>query len=1028
MLKTYNSRFEEPTGLPPERDEDMEINLVEGSNIPKWRSIGKLSQEELAQLKKQIQEMVERGHIRPSTSPYGAAILFVKKPDGSLRMCIDYRGLNDITIKNRCPIPNIEEMRERVAGATVFSKMDLRDGFYNLRVKDSDSHKTAFRCRYGHYEFRVVPMGLSNSPAVFSAMMNRIFGKYMDVFVITYLDDLVIYSKSEAEHLIHLEKIFQLMAQHELFVKRKKCTFMVDKVDFCGHSVTKDGVCISQDKIAAMAAFPVIHNVHDVRSYIGSCVWFARFIPDYASICQPLTKLIRKGQAWTWGAEQIEAIQILQHLITTAPVMRHFNADLPTEVFTDASDYGIGGWIAQRHYDGWHPVTYWSRKLTPAELNYTVHEKELLALVDMIDHHKHWLMGLNFTILTDHKSIEFLQTQPKLNRRQVRWVIALQEYDMTIKYFPGDQNTVADILSRSVLLQPLCLKCKNKIQVSEINSGVKNVDKSLSKLITQGMTWKQRIVNAGADDPFWCQLESWTKDPSSVPSNKTDLVKLFHKRNGLWSYMFYQIYIPRALRSELLHKYHDTEIAGHQGAIKTLELLQRKYYWPAMAAEVAHYVRTCDTCQRTKGYNGLKTGKLQPLPVPKERFIDIAIDFFTIHGFKSGPDTVMIIVDRLTKFTVLVPCYKTDNAQTIAKLLLSHWFCKGLGLPKTITSDRDSKFTSELWIQLCAALGIKQTMSTSHHQQTDGQAEIGVRNTRKILGTMKIVDNNWVEKLPAAEFAINNAESSSTGYSPFYLAFGRNPIAFPEEMDLIASEGELNWLHELNNTISEARLNLQDSRTRQKQYADKHRFEAPTYVKNQLVLVAAAGIVWPDKQKKPSKILDNYFGPCRVLDGPDDTGLNYLIELPAEIKRVHPWIHVDRLTIYHRPKDSFPERIDEDRPAPKITDKGAEYEIESIKDVKVKRLNRAWVFSYLLKWKGYSDQFNLWEDFVPGDGTWTDEDLKLVKDYNPVLYKAAIEGRAKDFVSTEDDSSMGKGRTSCRKDQKRQGTQGSRHH
>jgi hypothetical protein len=404
--------------------------------------------------KKQITEMVERGHIRPSTSQYGAAILFVKKPDGSLRMCVDYRGLNDVTVKNRCPIPNIEEMRERVIGATVFTKMDLRDAFYNLRVKEKDSHKTAFRCRYGHFEFRVVPMGLSNSPAVFSAMMNGIFGPHIDDFVITYLDDLVIYSKTEAEHLVHLEKVFALMKRHDLFVKRKKCTFMVEKVDFCGHAVTKEGVCISQDKIEAMAVFPSIRNAADVRSYIGSCVWFSRFIPDYATICQPLSKLIRKNQEWVWEPEQIEAIKILQHLIVTAPVMRHFDPDLPTEVFTDASDYGIGGWIAQKHEDGWHPVTYWSRKLIPAELNYTVHEKELLALVDMIDHHKHWLMGVTFTIYTDHRSIQFLQTQPNLNRRQVRWVIALQEYDMSIKYFPGEQNTVADLLSRSILLQP----------------------------------------------------------------------------------------------------------------------------------------------------------------------------------------------------------------------------------------------------------------------------------------------------------------------------------------------------------------------------------------------------------------------------------------------------------------------------------------------------------------------------------------------------------------------------------------------
>jgi hypothetical protein len=276
-------------------------------------------------------------------------------------------------------------------------------------------------------------MGLSNSPAVFSAMMNRIFGPYLDDFVIVYLDDLVIYSTDLDTHMKHLEIIFKVMREHTLCVKRSKCTFGVEKVEFCGHTISKRGVEISKDKILAMSAPPVIKNAKDVRSYLGSCVWFHRFIPDYAAITAPLSRLIKKNVAFKWGPEQEEAIQLLQHLITTAPVLRHFDHRLPTEVYTDASDYAIGGWIAQQQSDGWHPATYWSRKLTTAELGYTVHEKELLAIVEMTERHSHWLLGVPFVVHTDHASLKHLQDQPKLNRRQARWIMTLQDFDMTIK-------------------------------------------------------------------------------------------------------------------------------------------------------------------------------------------------------------------------------------------------------------------------------------------------------------------------------------------------------------------------------------------------------------------------------------------------------------------------------------------------------------------------------------------------------------------------------------------------------------------
>jgi hypothetical protein len=264
LLQRFQGRFQDPTGLPPERPEDLVFETTT-DQVPKQRGIGILNEEELKQLRKQLKEMMDRGHIQPSTSPYGSSILFARKHDGSLRMCVDYRGLNNITVKNKCPVPNISELRERLAVAKYLTKLDLRDGFYNLRVKKEDAYKTAFKCRYGHFEFRVVPMGLSNSVPAFQAMMNRIFKPFIDMCVIVYIDDLLVNSKSKEDHERDLNKVFSLIEKHQFFVKRSKCDFMKTEVEFCGHRVTGEGISISEQNKKEMSLKPVIRNVADLR-------------------------------------------------------------------------------------------------------------------------------------------------------------------------------------------------------------------------------------------------------------------------------------------------------------------------------------------------------------------------------------------------------------------------------------------------------------------------------------------------------------------------------------------------------------------------------------------------------------------------------------------------------------------------------------------------------------------------------------------------------------------------------------------
>ena len=364
------------TGLPVKRPEDMTIDLIPGSIPPKTRPLRNQSQEELLILKERIQELLERGFIQPSTSQYGSSILFVKKADGSLRLCIDYRGLNTITVKNRAPLPSITEMRNRLIGAKYFTKLDLKDGYHNIRINNADVHKTAFKCRYGHFEYLVVPFGLANAPAVFSNMMNRVLRSVLDISVISYLDDILIYSQTAEQHQKDIEQVLSILAAEKLFLKPSKCEFMRSEVTFCGHYVGASGIRPTEDKVAAIQVRPRINNVQDIQAYLGSIVWFHDFIPDYAAITEPLTRLLAKDIPWSWSEEQGEAITLLIHLISNAPVLRFFDPKLDTFVYSDASEYAIGGWIGQKHSDGIHPVLYWSRKMTPSERRYHVYEKE----------------------------------------------------------------------------------------------------------------------------------------------------------------------------------------------------------------------------------------------------------------------------------------------------------------------------------------------------------------------------------------------------------------------------------------------------------------------------------------------------------------------------------------------------------------------------------------------------------------------------------------------------------------------------
>ncbi|RVX22738.1 Retrovirus-related Pol polyprotein from transposon 17.6 [Vitis vinifera] len=444
IVKEYPDVFpEDLPGLPPEREVEFTIDLVPGTG-PMSKAPYRMAPVELKELKVQLQELLDKGFIRPSVSPWGAPVLFVKKKDGSMRLCIDYRELNKVTVRNKYPLPRIDDLFDQLQGACVFSKIDLRSGYHQLRVRGEDVPKTAFRTRYGHYEFLVMPFGLTNAPAAFMDLMNKVFKLYLDQFAVVFIDDILVYSRSREEHEGHLSIVLQTLRDKQLYAKLKKCEFWLDRISFLGHVVSNDGISVDPGKVDAVANWRRPSTVTEIRSFLGLAGYYKRFIEGFSKIALPLTKLTQKGVKFEWSDDCECSFQELKNRLVSAPILTIPSGSGGFVVYSDASHQGLGCVLMQHG----RVVAYASRQLKPYERNYPTHDLELAAVVFALKIWRHFLFGETCEIFTDHKSLKYLFSQKELNMRQRRWIELLKDYDCIIQYHPGKENVVADALSR----------------------------------------------------------------------------------------------------------------------------------------------------------------------------------------------------------------------------------------------------------------------------------------------------------------------------------------------------------------------------------------------------------------------------------------------------------------------------------------------------------------------------------------------------------------------------------------------------
>ncbi|GJW86541.1 putative reverse transcriptase domain-containing protein [Tanacetum coccineum] len=599
---------EDLPGLPPTRQVEFQIDLIPGA-APVARAPYRLAPSEMKELSEQLKELSDKGFIRPSSSPWGAPVLFVKKKDGSFRMCIDYRELNKLTVKNRYPLPRIDDLFDQLQGSSVYSKIDLRSGYHQLRVREGDIPKTAFRTRYGHYEFQVMPFGLTNAPAVFMDLMNRVCKPYLDKFVIVFIDDILIYSKNKKEHEEHLRTILELLKKEELYAKFSKCEFWIPKVQFLGHVINSEGIHVDPAKIESIKDWVSPKSPTEIRQFLGLAGYYRRFIEGFSKIAKPMTKLTQKKVKFVWGDKQEAAFQTLKQKLCSAPILALPEGSEDFVAYCDASIKGLGAVLMQRD----KVIAYASRQLKIHEKNYTTHDLELGAVMFALKIWRHYLYGTKYTVFTDHKSLQHILNQKELKMRQCRWLELLSDYDCEIRYHLGKANVVADALSRKERIKPL-----------RVRALVMTIGLDLPKQILNAQTKARKPKNIKNEDVGGMVVEN-SKDPEKFRTEKlephADGTLCFNGRSWLPCY--------GDLRIVIMHESHKSKYSIHPGSDKIYQDMKKLYWWPNMKANIATYVSKCLTCTKVKAKHQRPSGLLVQPEIPQWKWDNITMDFVT---------------------------------------------------------------------------------------------------------------------------------------------------------------------------------------------------------------------------------------------------------------------------------------------------------------------------------------------------------------------------------------------------------------
>ncbi|KAG1974134.1 retrotransposable element [Pimephales promelas] len=818
------------TSLPPHRLYDCAIDLLPGTTPPRGR-LYSLSAPEREALEKYLSDSLEAGTIVPSSSPAGAGFFFDKKKDGSLRPCIDYRGLNDITVKNRYPLPLMSSAFEVLQGAKIFSKLDLCNAYHLVHIRRGDEWKTAFNTPLGHFEYRVLPFGLVNAPAVFQALINDVLRDMLNIFVFVYLDDILIFSPSLQVHTQHVRQVLQRLLENRLFVKAKKCTFHAQSISCLGSIISAEGVSMDSSKVRAVTEWPVPESHVALQRFLG----FAKFI---VALSATLARLPPRSQPSRPPGQFI--------------------------VEVDASEVGVGVILSQRSSsdEKVHPCAYFSHRLSPAERNYDGGNRELLAIRLALGEWRHWLEGsvVPFVVWTDHRNLEYIRSAKRLCARQARWALFFTRFNFSISYRPGSKNLKPDALLRQ-FTSPEVVPNKEEILPKGVVVGaaVWGIERLVKRSLAHAIT------------------------PRLCPT-------------GL-------LFVPPSARLAVLQWGHSSKLFAHPGVRGTIAAIRQRFWWPSRERDVLRFIASC-----------------------------------------TGNTVILTVVDRFSKTARFIPLPKLPSARETAQIIVEQVF-KIHGLPSDVVSDRGPQFSSLFWKEFCRLIGASASLSSGFHPQTNGQAERANQTIGRILRSLAFRNPvSWSEQLPWAEYALNSAPSSATGFSPFQCCLGYQPPLFSSQETESKVPSVQAFIQRAKRTWREVRSALVKSRSRTRRAANRRRVKSPRYSVGQRVWLSTLNL---PLQSTSRKLAPRFIGPFRILKILSPVSVR--LKLSANLRRVHPVFHVSCIKpVIHAPP----------RPVtPPVRVEGAPvYRVRRLLDV------RPWGrgHQFLVDWEGYGPEERCW--------------------------------------------------------------------
>jgi len=1042
--------------LPPHRPGiDHEIHLKpEGKDKPPFRKPYAMHNMANDAIKKWIDEQLAAGLIRKSNSPCASPVIVVKKPSGGLRVCVDYRPVNDMTIKSKYPIPLIRETLSRLSGKRIFTKLDIIAAFNRIRIAEGHEWKTAFNTRYGQFECLVMPFGLCNAPATFQSYINDTLREFLDDFVSAYIDDALIFSDTEEEHPAQVRVVITKLRDAGLQIDIDKSEFHVKETKYLGLIVSTDGLRMDPAKVTAIEEWQKPQNIKDVQSFLSFANYYRQFIQKYSKVAAPLTDMtkgLNKGAAPTnlvfeWTPEAQKAFEDLKAAFISEPILKHFDTELPTLVETDANDNVCAAVVSQQHqhpHTGkpvWMPTSYFSKKMNPAERNYDIYDKELLAIVKTLKDFRAELMSVeNMLILTDHKNLEYFTTTKLLNARQARWAEELAAFDFTITYRPGPLNVRADALTRrpqdlpddetlaqreQVLLPPerfvappatigahesRVIMPPLRRSVRQQEQGREQLDDARERVAGQHADaeqhaaeehdsehpsagteqWHQEVITAAQTDAGYQEVIKALRNnpqgdsvPAVIQRAKLNPGECRVTTDGV-IFVGHRCWVPQQedLRRRIIQSMHSSAAAGHPGIAGTLDLVRRYFYWPKMSVLIRRFVAHCRTCRTTKSATAKPEGLLHPLPVPRQPWSEIAMDFVgPLPASKSFEgvtyENILTVTCRLTKERHLIPV-KSMTAKNTARVLCRDVFSKH-GLPVSALSDRGPQFDSSFLKYAYKAFGIDQRLTSAYHPQSDGQSEATNKTMEKFLRAhVNYKQDDWVDWLWMAEFVANNSVAP-TGVTPFFATRGTHPRMSTADFTMpptvqsgprkVDEQAAAAFALEMTNLHQHLRQEMARTQLTQAESANRLRRVHPHYKVGDQVYVSTRNWI----TNRPTKKLDYRFaGPYRIIAciGEPGASVTYKLDLPKTLglRNRENAFHASLLqpaTAYGGPLHG---QVEEPPPPVEVLRHGddeavKEYEVERILNSKMKtrpgrlaageKEKPTWV-EYLVKWKGY---------------------------------------------------------------------------